>query len=173
MHHQGAATRSLEGHAGWFDAWRGGLTLADALDRFAGGANVSEPKSRIMDRFDRLRTDPRSPLAERIEATVHLQDMARDWEEQARQLETQRVGLIGRLRSGALLALGFIVETPSSSRLAVVPREAWSDDTAVDWDGSGIQGKNAAFLDVRVLPPEWNRLNDADPGAPQLTASGP
>ena len=83
------------------------------------------------------------------------------------------MGLIGRLRSGALLALGFIVETPSSSRLAVVPREAWSDDTAVDWDGSGIQGKNAAFLDVRVLPPEWNRLNDADPGAPQLTASGP
>jgi len=146
------------GHAGPFEAWQRGLTLAQALDRFANGATGAERRSRVEARFDRLRTDPRNPLANRAEAMVHLQDLARAWEEQARLLEELRAHLIGMLHAGRLLAIGFTVETGSSSRLAIVPWDVWATAIAIDWDGSGIQGKDTAFLDVRILPPDQDRL---------------
>jgi len=144
--------------AGPFKVWQDGLTLADALDRFANGDSWNRSKSRVMDRFDQLRTDPRSPLSDRAESTVRLQDMARAWEEQARLLEELRARLIGQLSAGELLAVGFAVETASSSRLTIVPRETWIDATTIDWDRSAIQEKDFAFIGVRVLPPRQHQL---------------
>ncbi len=94
-------------------------------------------------------------------------------EEQARLLEDPRAHLVGLLHTGALLALGFTVETGSSSKLAIVPRDAWASAVAIDWDRSGIQGKDADFFDVRVLPPDRDRLKNANAGAAQLAAAQP
>ena len=158
MDHDTQPLEMSEKRGGPFDLWRGGFTLTDALDRFADGGSWLRSTSRVMDRFDRLRTDPRSPLSDRVEATVRLQDMARAWEEQARLLEELRARLIGHLHAGDLLAVGFTVERASTSRLVIVPREAWANVTAIDWDRSALQAKNLAFIEVRVLAPRQNRL---------------
>lgn len=156
----------FERRAGPYELWQGGLTLTDALDRFADGQSWSRCKSRVMDRFDHFRTDPRSPLSDRVEATARLQDMARAWEEQARLLEDLRAHLIGQLHAGELMALGFTVEPASSSKLAIVPREEWANAIAIDWDQSGVRGKDTAFLDVRVLPPRKPKLRHSGQGTP-------
>ena len=141
-----------ERSAGLLQAWRNGLVLADALDRFAGGRRWSECNSRIMGQFDHLHTDPRNPLSERVEATVRLQDMARDWEKQERLLEHVRTQLIDQLRVSTLLGLGFIRETTASSKLTIVPPEAWTDVSVIDWERSRIASKTMQFMDVRILP---------------------
>lgn len=159
----------FERQVGPFEVWQGGLTLANALDRFAGGESWSRYQSRVTARFDQLRTDPRSPLSDRAEAMVRLQDMARAWEEQARLLAELRTRLIERLRAGDLLAVGFAVDTASSSTLTVIPPEAWANTTSIDWDQSGFRGKDTAFLDVRVLPSRKRQLHDSGPGTRRET----
>lgn len=158
-----------ERRAGPFEVWQDGLTLANVLDRFANGGEWSRRKSRIMDRFDQLRTDPRSPLADRVEATVRLQDMARAWEEQARLLEELRARLIDQLHAGELLAVGFTVEPASSSKLAIVPREDWASAVGIDWECSGLQGRDRTFVDVRVLAPPTRQVENNREQGSRLT----
>jgi hypothetical protein len=159
MDHESQPPEIREKRGGPFEVWEGGLTLADALHRFADGGSWLRSKSRVMDRFDRLRTDPRSPMSDRVEATVRLQEMARAWEEQARLLEELRARLIGQLHAGELLAVGFIVETASTSRLTILPSEAWTNTTTIDWDRSAIQARDFAFIGVRILAPRQHRLH--------------
>lgn len=154
-----------------FDVWQGGLTLARALDRFVDGRSWSRRHSRVMSRFDRLRTDPRSPMSDRAEAMARLQDMASEWEAQARLLEELRARLTDRLRAGDLLAVGFTDESGSSSKLAIVPREAWAEAAAIDWDRSGISGNGRGYVDVRVLPAPQGRLDPADLKAGRLAGN--
>ena len=160
MDHDIQPSEAPERPVGPFELWRGGFTLPEALDRFADGRSWLRSKSRVMDRFDRLRTDPRSPMSDRVETTVRLQDMARAWEEQARLLEELRARLIGRLHAGELPALGFTVESASTSRLTIIPGKAWTNANTIDWDRSAIQAKDFAFMGVRILAPRQHRLHD-------------
>lgn len=157
--------------AGPFEVWQDGLTLANALDRFANGEAWSRCNSRVMYRFDQLRTDPRSPLSERVEATVRLQDLARACEEQARLLEELRARLIDQLRAGDLLAVGFTVDPASSSKLAVVPREDWANALGIDWECSGLHGHERIFVDVRVLASPTRQIETNRERGSRLTES--
>ena len=144
---------------GPFEIWQSGATLAGALDLFAGGRAWTARKSGVMARFHQLRTDPRSPMADRGEAMVRLQDLAEAWEDQARLLDEIRAGLVARLAVGELVALGFAGDTPATGRLAAIPAYVWQAGPAIDWDRSGIKGRDQSFSDIRVLPTPRNQLD--------------
>ena len=144
---------------GPFEIWQSGATLAGALDLFAGGRAWTARKYGVMARFDQLRTDPRSPMADRGEAMVRLQDLAEAWEDQARLLDEIRAGLVARLAAGELVALGFAVDTPAAGRLAAIPACVWQAHPAIDWDRSGILSPEQPFSDVRVLRTPRDQLD--------------
>lgn len=140
-----------------FDIWRRALSLDAALARF-GGAEWAAETRRVLDTFDRLRTDPRHPLHDRADTATRLQEMSAAWEAQQRALRELRDGLRRRLLDGEALAVGF-VRVGGAERLAAVPPVSWRDADGVDWERSTVADGVLTFSDVRVLVADAPRID--------------
>jgi hypothetical protein len=136
-----------------YDVWRQGFTLTEALGRFVGGDAWSAEHARVMAAFDRLRTDPRSPLIDRPETATRLQDLAEDWQRLARLLQQARNDLVRRLALGELFAVGFVGTTSDggAETLQPIPPTAWQANPEVDWDASRADVGSVRYSDIRVL----------------------
>lgn len=136
-----------------FHAWERGITLQSALDRSMGGRAWSAAHDQVLGRFQRLRTDPRSPLADRLESLARMQSLGEAWEEQTRLLDAARQAMVARLARAELAAIGFLRDEPFAPRLAPVPVGMWAGDIDIDidWQASTMTGRGFAFADLRVV----------------------
>ena len=144
-------------------AWQHGVQLAEAVSSTPAGRRWERANASVAERYDRLRTDPRSPLHDRADTIQRLQAMASDWDQQVRDLDALRADLQARLGAGRLLALGFERTSAATQRLVAVPPPAWRTGT-VDWARSALDSKMGSYADIRVLPVGDRRL-EGDPGA--------
>ena len=138
-----------------YDLWQRGVTLAHAV------AEVSVPDdqsrsdaARVRRGFERLRTDPRSPLHDRVDTLQRLQGLAGAWEDEARRVQDARHALATRLAAGHVVALGFVVDPSGGLRLAAVPPAAWIAADAqdrIDWERSRVDALESRFEDVRIV----------------------
>jgi hypothetical protein len=143
-----------------FDVWRGGLTLAEAVEGTEAGRRWAEMRARVLADCHRLHNDPRLPLFDRIESTLWAQRLAADWEEQIRLLDEAREVVRNCLSSGKLFGCGFVGCGNQPQQLAVVPPETWRDEAHIDWDLGRVRTKGSVFSDVRVVPRPQETLFD-------------
>ena len=150
-----------------YDLWRHGVRLTEAMHRHGGGDAWAAEHAQVVAAFDRLRTDPRSPLLERMEATVRLQALAAAWERQERLLQAARDDLVARLAGGALIAVGFVGQASGgdTETLRPVPPAAWNGCPAVDWERSRLVAGAIRYTDVRVMDRVRTVSNENDGAA--------
>jgi hypothetical protein len=152
-----------------YDAWRAGLCLERAFDRWGGGAAWTRQHAWLLAQFDLLRMERRSPLIDRPAAAVRLQSMGGAWDDHERRYVALRDAFRERLRRGDLLAIGFTAAGGGTQRLAILPPASWSPESRVDWARSRVTVDANLFLDVRVVKPEGAQV-DGDVAARRITA---
>lgn len=156
-----------------FEVWRCGVSLAAAVEGTDAGRHGSEMRARVLATLRRLQNDPRTPLLDRAESILWLQNLAADWEEQMRLLEEAREVVRRRLYSGELFGCGFVGCGDQPQQLVAVPPETWHDATNIDWDLGEVTGKGRTFADVRIVPRPQERLpDDGEPDAVDCRPAG-
>ncbi len=133
-----------------YELWERGVALWEALMRGPGGGPWRLEQERIIRGFEALRTDPGSPLIDRLWAIDRLQAMGESWDRHQRRLGELQAALLDRLRAGRAVACGFLGDAEACQRLVGISREAWAR-AKVDWLRSAVVSGEATFKDVRVL----------------------
>jgi hypothetical protein len=153
--------------------WQRGLAPTLVLATSPAGRAWQARATRTQRAYDRLRTDPRSPLSDRVEAIQRLQTLAADSERLAADLERLRASLIARLAAGAAFAIGFGGGVAGTQRLAAIPPATWAAGAALDWVTATLcTATGAVWRDVRILPPAADVRAIEDWPAARIDARG-
>lgn len=141
------------GPSGLYRVWEQAVPLNSAVDAFAGGDASQHLRHSVERTVDRLRRDPRSPLADRKAAIERLQALGEAWERQARMLDAARHRLLAALAVGELAAVAFARQGGAARRLTALPPCIWSRRPKVSWESDRICVDAVTYEAVRIVDP--------------------
>ncbi|TVR99807.1 MAG: hypothetical protein EA406_02365 [Rhodospirillales bacterium] len=128
------------------------MTLEQAVQASLEGRAWADLHADTLARYQSLRTDPRSPLHDRMASMARLQDLAADWERQLRLRAEAEAAVHRALADAVLLACGFDRRAGVADRLVALAPMVWQRPVSIDWVQSAVQAGPERFADVRVLP---------------------
>ncbi len=135
-----------------FDLWSSGMPLAAAALTSAAGQLWQKDHGELRAAYDRLRTEPQSPLLDRAGTLQALQALAVETETLAARLDDLRSQLRRRLVRGQVAAIGFAGDPVSRcEQMVLVPPETWRNEAAIDWQHATVaDGRGRVIRDVRI-----------------------
>lgn len=160
-----------------FAAWRDGMTLEQAVHASLEGRAWAELYAGTLARYRSLRTDPRSPLHDRMASLSRLQAMAEDWERQVRLRAQAEAAVQQALADAVLLACGFDRRPGQAEPLVPLAPELWRRTLAIDWPASAVRvrgwEREEVYGDIRVLPAARRSLDAEHPSGEAVAGVGP